>query len=292
MRIEVDGRTEIETIPAKSRTFIPARLKNNPHLYADGEYLRVVNSMPEPMRTALLTGDFSSVQQPDPYQIIPTAWVRAAQKRWLEMERPAGRPDAAGHDVARGGKDNTVFVERWGVYIGNLQITTGFSTPDGPAAADFVHRNNHDPEYINTDVIGYGSASHDALKGLGYKSKAINVSHTSTYTDRSGKLRMFNLRTELLWRMRDALDPDHGVGLALPPGKEVIADLCSVRYQPMAGGKVKAESKDDVKKRIGRSPDVGDAILLANYDTGGGYSEVVHPEPVIGRGRGRRRRVR
>ena len=85
-------------------------------------------------------------------------------------------------------------------------------------------------------------------------------------------MRMRNLRTELLWRMRDALDPERGSGVALPPGNEVLADLCAARYRPQAGGVVMAESKDDIKARLGRSPDVGDALLLALWEPGSGGS--------------------
>lgn len=261
---EIEGKS----VKAKSRTFIPARLKDNPHLYEDGKYLTTLNSMPEPMRTALLTGDFTAMRELDPFQIIPTEWVRAAQRRWIETPRPGGRPDGAGHDVARGGKDYTVYVERWGVYIDEPKKWPGFATPDGPTAASMVHHSNNGPACINTDVIGYGSSSHDSLISMGYNSRPVNVGSGSRYKDKSGKLQMLNLRAELAWRMRDALDPDSGTDLCLPPGNEILADLCSIRYQPLAGGKVKAESKEDIKKRLGRSPDAGDAVLLCLYDIG------------------------
>jgi hypothetical protein len=116
------------------------------------------------------------------------------------------------------------------------------------------------------DVIGYGSSSYDSLKGKGYNAITVNVSTGSVYQDKSKRLTMYNLRAELAWRMRDALDPDGGVDMALPDDPDVIGDLCSIRYEPLAGGKIKAESKKDIKKRIGRSPDIGDTILLANYN--------------------------
>jgi hypothetical protein len=74
---------------------------------------------------------------------------------------------------------------------------------------------------------------------------------------------MRNLRAEMYWRMREALDPEHGDDVALPPGNELIADLCSATYKPTTAG-IQIEDKDKIKERIGRSPDVGEAILLAN----------------------------
>jgi hypothetical protein len=121
---------------------------------------------------------------------------------------------------------------------------------------------------VNVDVIGYGSSSYDSLIGMGYNAQPINVSSASRYQDKSGKLTMVNLRAELYWRMRDALDPENNSTICLPDDSELLRDLCSARYKPLAGGKIQIESKDDIKKRIGRSPDKGDAVLMANYNMG------------------------
>ena len=259
--VEVNGRS----VKPMSRTFIPATLDDNPHLTADGRYEQVLNALPEPLRSAFRDGDFRSMsQQGDPYQIIPTACVRAAQRRWLEREQPEGKPDIAGHDVSRGGQDATTYVPRWGDYVGEVVTWPGRTIPDGPTAALRVHEQaeGNEPDSINVDVIGYGSSSYDSLIGMGYEAVPVNVSVASTYKDKSGKLTMLNLRAELAWRMRDELDPENHSTLALPDDPELLRDLCSVRYVPLAGGKVKAESKDEIKKRIGRSPDKGDAVLL------------------------------
>jgi hypothetical protein len=75
---------------------------------------------------------------------------------------------------------------------------------------------------------------------------------------------MRNLRAELFWRMRDALDPMSGEDLALPNDPELLADLCSANYKSGVSG-VLIEEKNEIKKRIGRSPDYGDAVLLTLY---------------------------
>ena len=93
------------------------------------------------------------------------------------------------------------------------------------------------PDVLNVDVIGYGSSSFDSLVGMGYNAMPINVSAGSSYKDKSGKLTMYNLRAELYWRLRDALDPADNSGLCLPDDPELLRDLCSARYKPLAGGK-------------------------------------------------------
>ncbi len=269
--VSVDG----ESIRPRSRTFIPASLSDNPHLAEDGRYISVLNSLPEPMRTRLKNGDFRAVQGIDPWQVIPTEWVQAAQRRWAEREQPSGEPDCVGVDVARGGRDKTVFAPRWGSYFGEPERTPGLLTSTGPLVAGLFQQSYKAPGYINIDVIGVGSSAFDSVFAM-YPStpvQPINVGAGSTYTDNSGRLKMRNLRSEAFWRMRDALDPANGSDIALPPGNEVVADLCSARYQPLANGIVQVESKDDIKKRLGRSPDVGDALLLANLPLIFDYSD-------------------
>lgn len=271
--VEIDG---VVSAP-RSRTFIPARLDDNPHLAADGRYLSMLNSMPEPLRTRLRDGDFRSAAGVDPWQVIPTEWVRQAQRRWQEPpesgEWPGNSidvfapPDCVGVDVARGGQDRTAIVARWGERFSRPRTWPGAMTADGPTVAGLVQAAHPSAARLHVDVIGVGSSAYDSLVAM-YPTQVvmpINVATASTYTDRSGKLRMRNLRTELYWRMRDALDPEHGAAVALPPGNEVLSDLCSARYRVLAGGVVEVESKEDIRSRLGRSPDVGDALLLANY---------------------------
>ena len=64
--------------------------------------------------------------------------------------------------------------------------------------------------------------------------------------------------------MREALNPVDGEDLALPPDRELRADLCAPRWKVAARG-VQIESKEDIHKRIGRSTDCGDAVVLARY---------------------------
>lgn len=255
-----------EQIRPRSRTFIPARLDDNPHL-AETNYRSTLQALPEPLRSQLLYGDFAAKGSADPFQIIPAEWVRRAQERWLGLAVDSReRPSAVGVDVARAGRDRTVFVPRWGHYYGEPVVYPGVVTTDGPTVAELFRQRYPDAAAVNVDVIGVGSSAYDGLNALYGDVRPVNVSMASAYTDRSGRLRMRNLRTELLWRMRDALDPAGESEVALPPGNEVLADLCAARYRPQAGGVVLAESKDDIKARLGRSPDVGDALLLAMYE--------------------------
>lgn len=258
--VEVDGKI----VYPRSRTFIPAKLADNPYLSQDTRYLSVLQSLPEPLKTIFLEGDFQVGLASDPWQAIPTEWVKLAQRRWLERERPNIPPSGVGIDVARGGIDNTVVAKRYDNYFAEPSIFPGKVTPDGPAvAAKAAEVIKAEPGYINVDVIGVGSSAYDSIKPIYKNVNAINVAEGSKHRDRSRKFKMRNLRAEMYWRFREALDPVHGDDIALPPGNLVVADLCAARYKNTTAG-IQIEEKEKIKERIGRSPDVGEAIMLAH----------------------------
>jgi hypothetical protein len=64
-----------------SRTFIRAKVQDNPALMASG-YLATLQALPEPLRSRMLSGDFNVIEDDDEWQVIPTAWILAAQARW------------------------------------------------------------------------------------------------------------------------------------------------------------------------------------------------------------------
>lgn len=255
-----------ETITPQSRTFVRARLTDNPHLRDNAAYRAALDALPEPLRSQLKHGVIGQATDDDPWRVIRAAWVLAAQRRWVERAAPAGDCDAVGVDVARGGQHATAIARRWSDYI-DLQSWPGRLTPDGPAVAQLVQqRAGIRPKRINIDVIGVGGSAYDHTRPLYADDvvQAVNVSAASDYRDRSGKLRMRNVRAELFWRLREALDSAEST-LALPPSRQLLVDLCSARYSVQAGGVIQVESKEDIRQRLGRSPDEGDGVLLTLY---------------------------
>jgi hypothetical protein len=252
-----------KVVKPKSRTFIPARLSDNPFLMAT-DYESVVQGMPEPLRSQMLYGDFSVGQDDHPWQIIPTAWIRAAQARWRPDGRGDRRLDALGVDVARGGKDKTVISRRYGPWYAPLEKHPGASTPDGPAVARLVMAGLVEGGGANIDGIGVGASVFDHVRLLGGRAESIIFSAAvPDERDRTGTLRFVNKRAHAYWSLREALDPAQGDNLALPPDPELLADLCAPRWMMRPGG-IQVEDKEDVSKRIGRSPDCGDAVALAS----------------------------
>ena len=257
-----------EIINPESRTFVPSRITDNPFLVSTG-YMAQLQALPEPLRSQMLLGDFEAGMQDDPWQVIPTAWVEAAQARWTDRS-PKGEMMALGVDVARGGKDNTVLAPRHktetgGKWFDRLKTEPGKETPDGNSVAGLCIALRRDDAPILLDVIGVGASPYDVLNSAGQDVHGINVSEKATAKDRSGRLTFYNLRSQLWWQMREALDPQNDTGMALPPDPELAKELCAPRWE-LSGYTIKVESRDDIIERVGRSPDRLTAVMLANMD--------------------------
>jgi hypothetical protein len=254
-----------ETIVPRSRTFIPARVGDNPYLRDTG-YVATLQAMPEPLRSQLLYGDFSIGLQDAEWQVIPSAWVRQAQARWTE-KRPKGAVlDQIGCDVAQGGADRSVLARRYGTWFARPEIHPGPSVPDAQENADHIERALHEGGVAHIDSDGIGASTYHLLvPKVGRSSvSAYKGSLRTKRRDRAKVLSFVNVRAAAWWAMRDALDPAYGGEIALPPLRELRVDLCSARYEKQANG-IKIEDKDDIKARIGRSPDLGDACVMANW---------------------------
>lgn len=251
------------TIKPKSRTFVPARVTDNPFLMAT-DYMTTLQNLPEPLRSQLMFGDWKAGRKEDPWQLIPTKWIEIAQKRWRETPRPDLPLTALGVDVARGGDDKTAIALRYGAWFAPVITYPGSQTPNGPMVAGLVLKERtHDEVDINVDVIGVGASVYDAIRGQISRVTGVNFSEHSDAKDRSGKLGFVNVRAEAYWKLREALDPDYGADIALPDDSELKSDLCAPRWSLKTNG-IQVESKEEIIKRLGRSPDKGDAVALAH----------------------------
>lgn len=254
----------------RSRTFIPGDMIEL--LKATG-YANTLATLPEPLRSIYLKGDFGAAKQDDRWQLIPSRWVELAQQRWRErIKGNLGPLDCLGVDVARGGKDVTCIAPRHGATIGKLHKSPGKDTIDGASACAMIVAAGGMKESVrkNIDVIGVGASVYDSAKLLEIPSLTpVVVSQASTWRDpKVPTIRFVNLRAAMMWKVRTLLDPegDEGTRLAIPPDdRELAADLCAPRYTMRVNG-IQVESKEDIFERIGRSTDAGDSVGLACWE--------------------------
>lgn len=265
---------ETEWVYPSSRTFIRSRLSDNAYL---GEaYRRKIDALPEPMRTIYKTSNFMAMlQSSHPTQVIPTAWIRAAQARW-RPERPE-HPDGRGFvplsamslDVAEGGKDRTVLGKRYDWWVDRLTIVPGIQTPTAEDSVKLVTPHLLEGGYVIVDADGVGGKAWGKLSEL-VPSRAIpfNGVAKTVWRDVDRQLTFFNVRAAAYWCLRQALDPERGSRVALPPDSELLSELSAVRWKWKAGGQIILEDKEkEIKPRLGgKSPDLADMLAMLFWD--------------------------
>lgn len=248
---------------ARSRTFIPARLEDNPDLMKTG-YAAVIEGMPEPLRTMMREGRFDVGQSDAEFQVIPTSWIVAAQERWKPDGYSSFAMTAMSFDPAGGGDDAAELCFRHGGWYAPIITAKGAETADGSAAAAKIISHRRDNAPVVVDVGGgYGGAVTLRLKDNGIAHVGFNGANSSSHHTIDGKLKFANKRAEAWWRFREALNPDQQGGscIALPPDPELRADLAAPTFEVSARG-ILIEGKDDLRKRLGRSPGKGDAVVM------------------------------
>ncbi len=264
--IEVDSPTPFErngeTVRPHSRTFIPASRYDNSYLGED--YERSLDLLPEPLRTQVKGGDFTVGGEDDPWQVIPTNWVLAAQERGRNGQRPTLKLRAMGVDVAHGGADKTAISKLYGNWFDEIVTYQGQETEKGENVAQLIMNAMESPCLVGIDPIGYGSSATEFLEKRHNQVLKINAGEGTTSTDASGKYGFKNVRAEYHWMLREALNPENGHDIALPDDRELRVDLCAARYK-VVGSDYQIEAKEDIKKRLGRSPDKGESVMFAWY---------------------------
>ncbi|WP_370372543.1 hypothetical protein [Henriciella pelagia] len=265
---DAQGR-QLEIHP-KSRTFIPAALSDNPDLM-DSDYANQLALLPEHLQDALLRGKFTTTLEDAERQVIPTAWILAAQERWMlrKNETDPGSPQyrpmtALGVDVSSGGADRMVLAPLHGTTFGKHVSKPGADVRTGNEKFSFVMSVARDDPQFNVDNNGYGDDICSSLENNEFNVRRIKASFGPTRKARDGR-EFENMRAQLVWAFREALDPVNGDNIALPPGRDILLELASFRETVREEMRkvIKIEPNEKIKERIGRSPDVAWSYLFA-----------------------------
>jgi len=210
----------------------------------------------------------------DPFTTVPYAW--ASRCRYNELVPDDGNVQA-GIDVGGGG-DRTVMFERRGQVAGRVE-TFRDADPMRSVGRLVEKINEWGVHVVKVDSTGIGWALAGRLKELSSKHNAAGIQTGGTThaaeiipvnagTGPSPRLvkQRLNKRAELWWDVGRENSRLNAWDLT-NVDDDVIAELCEPRYEILdSGGKIKIERKDEVIKRLGRSPDLADALLLAFYD--------------------------
>ena len=177
--------------------------------------------------------------------------VAAAMKRHYHANDYEWAQKRMGVDVARFGDDRTVIFPRQGLVAFRPVIMRNARTND-IAARVIVGKNKWDceMEFVD-DTGGWGAGVIDSMIQGGYTPLPVNSS------SKSGSKRYFNKRSEMWWELAEWVKR----GGALPNIGELARELVTPTYT-FQDGKIRLEEKDQIKPRLGFSPDLADALAL------------------------------
>ena len=116
------------------------------------------------------------------------------------------------------------------------------------------------------DSIGIGDSLITQLrneKSFGKRLILFGASQRTTLKDAAGVYGFMSCRDAAWFRMRDLLNPENPDRVALPPDDQLKAELSCPTATVNTGGRYKVESKDELRKRLGRSTDKADAVVQA-----------------------------
>lgn len=240
---------------------VPEELKHNLVSREWVEDVKLSWGETNPLYIAKVLGEFADSED----GLIPLSWTTAAQRRWDMwqeaggLERPGRR--IIGVDVARYGVDMTALAVREGDVIRSV---ARHAKEDTVQTTQRVLAELAWPKsQAVVDVIGVGAGVVDMLRHQRQNVLAFNASEKTGRRDATGTWKFPNKRSACWWNMRELLDPSKQATLALPHDDNLIADLTTPGWTIGTGNTIIVESKDAIRKRVGRSPDAGDAAGMA-----------------------------
>jgi len=183
--------------------------------------------------------------------LIPAELVDGAINRDITVS--PNEPMIYGVDVARYGTDRTALCKRRGSVVVEIKSWGGLDLMQTVGAV--INEAKIDgPEEICVDTIGLGGGVADRLREQGYNVRDVNVSESSAMNPNANRL-----RDELWMSVKDWLGTR---AVKIPRDDALRHELVAPRYNFTSSGKLVVESKDSMRKRGMRSPDLADALCL------------------------------
>lgn len=218
-----------------------------------------------PIYRSKVLGEFSSDA---PNQVVRASDVAKCR---IADHRPTGEdllPVELGVDVGGGG-DETVIRERRGRRAGR-EWRAHTDRPEKIAPLVLQAIKETGATAVKIDSIGVGFGVIGELRNAATRGEhrahihAVNVANAASRPDK-----FKNLRAEMWWELARGLSERGGWDLAVMDNADTtIAQMLEPRWEIDPQGRIRVEPKEEIIKRLGRSPDNADALLLAYYSAG------------------------
>lgn len=250
--------------------YLPATIKDNPHL--SPEYVKSLENLPEHLYRMFVLGDWTV--QDDPMQIIPYEQLHARlidETNILDEAELEGTA-SMGIDVAELGVDNNVFTYQAGNVLYRCEGFEGQLRTDQVVtlAAHRIAQERIPPERVGVDAVGVGAGVWGGLVGMGMNVHRVIAGarpenlRTLSYAEKAAGMQITDLKTQMWWMFRNAvINPESP--LRIINHGSLVQDLSAPRYKIVGERRIVVESKDELKKRLGRSNDYGESAVICHY---------------------------
>lgn len=203
--------------------------------------------------------------------LIPYEWIEIANQHWQVMNETNSCPpsdERLGVDVAGMGRDVSVVLHRFGIYVKNIEAHQSGGRADHMHVAGMtvpVLKRKGTLAFI--DTIGEGAGVYSRLLELGYTNaiSCKNSEGANGLSDITGVYSFANMRAYMYWAVRDWLNPANKTGACLPPNDKLLEEATEIKWLFQSNGSIIIEKKDEIKKRLGRSTDYFDALAQTFY---------------------------
>lgn len=191
----------------------------------------------------------------DPNQLIPFEWLKRA------LVQPGHRPEEyIGVDVAREGDDRTVFAYGTKSRCNKIETFRKLNTAEvGDMLIARMKEKHIGASHVWVDVVGVGGGVVDHCRSKGYPVREYNSG--AAPKGKAGALLFFNRKAESWWILREALSDET---YSIVDNPDVMKEIPQVRYF-VDSKTIKIEDKKAMKKRLGKSPDVADAVSILKF---------------------------
>lgn len=212
--------------------------------------------------------------------LIPVSWFQAAVERWRDGKGKTGIK-SVGCDIGFK-QDASAFAKADGMFVEEIEEYRNLDTAEAEGRIHIFHNQGYRPA---VDGIGIGAGVVHRCIEEGLNIIEVIGSAATTATDSTGLIRFPNERSARYWALREAFDPNPLTNpdpISIPDDNELMEDLCGLTWKPIAGGKIQIEPKTEVVKRLGRSPNKGDAVsmLMTARDAGVATATIIKPTEI------------
>ena len=238
--------------PDKNTLVVKVNYTDNPFCSEEIKYIaeKCKKENPEEYAHIWLGAPLSQAQN----RLIPSYLIQMARKK---TDIHTCSPLIIGLDVARFGDDSTVFCFRRGRCCLRFESFHGLDNVEVANRATFYIK-EYRPAKIFIDAGGVGGGVVDILNDRGFKKivRPVMFGSKAMLSDR-----YFNRRAEMWDELRAWLASEQGV--CIPDDEVLCAELSIAGKKYDSKGRLQLEEKDEIKKKLGRSPDKADALALS-----------------------------